>query len=425
MLTNVFQQKLDEIFALQLGQDVSLIASQEETIEFIHPNKNFLYSLCDRVTYLFSIDPVVLELTSPIVTVGDLHGHYLDLIRIIQACGHPSNTKYIFLGDIVDRGEFSFETILLIFLMKACYPLNIFLIRGNHEFDGLCSKYGFFNEIHLEYCDKRIYYAFTNVFAQIPIAAIIDHVTICVHGGIGPELSDINKLKNVNRPIENFNQNLTGPLFWSDPSPTVTDFKPSPRGTGYLFGHNALLDFLEASQAVRIVRGHECIKEGYSTLFEERVVTIFSASNYCGTLNNESAILLMSPDGEDEVKRFPPLPYLKRCYANFRKEQEIKNEYKNVGPSFSTGSVLLKSVINMQPSKNGERINNQSNLFSGNFNNVINSTNFHNGSICAFPGMNAPSVSPALHRLQQLNQRQTKMNQSTSFTSQKWTEFKV
>ena len=382
---NPFQKKLNEMLR-HLSQCISCISNHEATLEIRLPSKNFVFDICDRATSMFSYDPIVLGISSPIVTVGDLHGHYLDLLRIMQVCGHPQSTKYIFLGDIVDRGEFSLETIIMIFLMKICYPTNVFVIRGNHEFDQLASKYGFLTEVLTEYQDRNVYNAFLKAFSQMPIAAVIDEVTICVHGGIGPGIVDIDTIRAIKRPIDAFSQDYTASLFWSDPNPTINDYQPSPRGTGFLFGKENLLDFLENSNAVRIVRGHEYVQEGYYTCFDDRVVTIFSASNYCGTMNNESAVLIMEPNGEDEIKRFPPLAYIKRSHAKITKDNDIKST-QAIGSSMSAGSVMLKSPLN--PSKHRNH------------------------------------VTPALHRLQELNQKQMKMNQSLSLCSNKWTEYRI
>ncbi|KAK8885646.1 hypothetical protein M9Y10_041098 [Tritrichomonas musculus] len=337
---NPYQHKLDEMLN-HTFIDMSKVASNKIKLSFTYPTKSFLCSLCDYVQYYFSNEPIVLELESPIVTVGDLHGNYLDLIRILQVCGHPSQTKYLFLGDIVDRGEFSFETILLIFLMKICYPTNIYLIRGNHEFGCLCSKYGFGNELYNEYQDHIVFNYICRAFNYIPLTAVVDKVIFCVHGGIGPDVPNIDTIKSIQRPIENFTAKITSSLIWSDPNSDVTNFEPSPRGIGYLFGQDNLLDFLEASKAVRIVRGHQFVPEGYVSLFDDRVITVFSSSNYCGTMNNEAAVLCMQPDGNDEIKRFPPLPFLKRCCVKFRKEVDINPAF-TVRPSSSTGSVFLR-----------------------------------------------------------------------------------
>ena len=341
--TEHFKTLLDAQLAC-LTKDVSKIAAHEEQLVIQRVPAQSLVMLCERIRYCFSNEDTVLDLASPIVAVGDLHGHFLDLLRILQLCGLPGddpNLRYLILGDIVDRGEFSLETITLLYLLKAVYPSQIYFIRGNHEFDSLCSKYGFCAEILNEYPgDNRVYPAFLASFAQMPLGAVIDGVTVCLHGGIGPLVKSLDVIRSIKKPLDSFGSPLVASILWSDPNEKVVDYRTSPRGTGYLFGQNALLDFLETSQAVRIIRGHECVAEGYATMFDDRVVTIFSASNYCGVSENEAAVLVMDPEGEDELKRLPPLPYYRRRFAKVEIDERERIRGISMSGSLSAGTIF-------------------------------------------------------------------------------------
>ncbi len=89
--------------------------------------------LCMAAREVFLSQPTLIELSPPVKIVGDVHGQYTDLIRLFEMCGFPPSSNYLFLGDYVDRGKQSLETILLLLCYKVKYPENFFLLRGNHE----------------------------------------------------------------------------------------------------------------------------------------------------------------------------------------------------------------------------------------------------------------------------------------------------
>ena len=108
--------------------------------------------------------PILLDLVPPLVICGDIHGQFHDLLRIIQKCGDPANVNYLFLGDYIDRGFRSIDTIILLFCYKILYPQNIFLLRGNHEISFVNYCRGFLDDIKKELNDKSIWYKFNETF---------------------------------------------------------------------------------------------------------------------------------------------------------------------------------------------------------------------------------------------------------------------
>ena len=272
--------------------------------------------ICRDAATTFASEPTLLELTSPVIVVGDLHGHILDLVRIFQTYGLPPKSSYLFLGDLIDRGEFSTETVLLLFILKVLYPRSVNILRGNHEFQNSAEQFGFLHEVTASYT-RATFDAFMQAFSWLPLAAVIDRTTLCIHGGVGSTLSTAGQIRLISRPILNLESDVVSGMLWSDPTDETDGFVFSRRGAGAKFGQTALFELLAASRLERLVRGHEFKQEGTSTMFDGHCVTIFSASNYCGMKRNVGAVMEMRGPEEMEAKIFPPLDYLKRGCATF------------------------------------------------------------------------------------------------------------
>jgi len=120
-------------------------------------------SICSRARELFLDQPPLIELEAPVKIVGDIHGQYSDLIRMFEMCGFPPTANFLFLGDYVDRGKNSLETILLLLCYKIKYPENFFLLRGNHECANVTRVYGFYDECKRR-CNVKIWKTFVDTF---------------------------------------------------------------------------------------------------------------------------------------------------------------------------------------------------------------------------------------------------------------------
>jgi protein phosphatase len=266
-----------------------------------------------HVRELFKAEPVLLEVSSPCVVVGDIHGHIGDLARILTTFGRPSEQRYVFLGDLVDRGCFSLECVVVVFLMKAIAPAHVFLIRGNHEFEVICGQGGFLTQVVEAFGTAAVFQAAVSAFASMPLAGVVDGSILCVHGGLAPGMTSLQQIQAIERPIADFSDRLVEGLLWSDPSPDVDDFEPSnTRRVGSRFGERAAAAFLAANRLKMIVRAHECVADGCRESFNGAVVTVFTASNYCGTSGNQGGALQILIVGTTNIRRFPPLPWRTR-----------------------------------------------------------------------------------------------------------------
>ncbi|VDM63668.1 unnamed protein product [Angiostrongylus costaricensis] len=168
-------------------------------------------SLIIMAKEVFAAQPMMLECTAPINVCGDIHGQLSDLFRIFDLIGWPPTVNYLFLGDYIDRGRWSLETMLLLFSLKLKFPENFLLLRGNHETTIVNRIYGFYEDIVRRFGTPRLFNTFQEVFAMMPLSVVISDRILCMHGGISPQLltvGSISILKAITRPLlaHNFKQ---------------------------------------------------------------------------------------------------------------------------------------------------------------------------------------------------------------------------
>jgi diadenosine tetraphosphatase ApaH/serine/threonine PP2A family protein phosphatase len=241
----------------------------------------------------------MIPVASPVVVVGDLHGSLLDLLRILQGFGAPPETRYLFLGDYVDRGPHSIAVICLVLSFLCKFPSRLFLLRGNHEFSQINRVYGFWDEIIQRYKSDVLWTRFQEVFSWMPLAAVVDRSVFCVHGGLSPLLDTPQVLADLEMPISNyFGRSLISDLVWSDPIDVMYGFQFNKRGSGKLFGIDKVEDFLRKNNMKLLVRAHQCNQSGFRTFANMMGVTVFSSSNYCNLSDNKCGVLVVKDEKE-------------------------------------------------------------------------------------------------------------------------------
>ena len=258
----------------------------------VHLSEADIKLLCARVRPILLLEdqPMLLELEAPIKICGDIHGQYSDLLRLFEYGGFPPTSNYLFLGDYVDRGKQSIETICLLLAYKILYRNNFFILRGNHESAGINRIYGFYDECKRRYTIK-LWKLFSDIFNCLPAAAIIDDKILCMHGGLSPELHNLQQIANIERPCDIPDIGLLCDLLWSDPDNKIRGWDENDRGVSYVFGSDIVTNFLQKHDLDLIVRAHQVVEDGYEFFAERRLVTIFSAPNYCGEFDNAGAMI--------------------------------------------------------------------------------------------------------------------------------------
>ncbi|PKA50885.1 Serine/threonine-protein phosphatase BSL2 like [Apostasia shenzhenica] len=282
---------------------------------------NEVADLCDNAERIFSSEPSVLQIKAPVKIFGDLHGQFGDLMRLFDEYGAPSTAgdiayiDYLFLGDYVDRGQHSLETITLLLALKVEYPHNVHLIRGNHEAADINALFGFRIECIERLGERDGIWAWLRInrlFNWLPLAAIIEKKILCMHGGIGRSINSVEQIENLQRPIAmEAGSVILMDLLWSDPTEndSVEGLRPNARGPGLVtFGPDRVMEFCNSNDLQLIVRAHECVMDGFERFAQGHLITLFSATNYCGTANNAGAILVLGRDLVVVPKLIHPLP---------------------------------------------------------------------------------------------------------------------
>ncbi|KAK7516882.1 Metallo-dependent phosphatase-like protein [Phyllosticta citricarpa] len=254
-------------------------------------------------TEILKSEPNLLEMDAPITVCGDVHGQYYDLMKLFEVGGDPAETRYLFLGDYVDRGYFSIECVLYLWCLKIWYPNTLWLLRGNHECRHLTDYFTFKLECKHKY-SEAVYEACMESFCALPLAAVMNKQFLCIHGGLSPELHTLEDLKSIDRFREPPTHGLMCDILWADPLEEFGQEKTSEffvhnhvRGCSYFFSYPAACAFLEKNNLLSIIRAHEAQDAGYRMYRKTRttgfpsVMTIFSAPNYLDVYNNKAAVL--------------------------------------------------------------------------------------------------------------------------------------
>uniref|UniRef100_H2YPV8 Serine/threonine-protein phosphatase n=1 Tax=Ciona savignyi TaxID=51511 RepID=H2YPV8_CIOSA len=250
-------------------------------------------------------EKTMVDIEAPVTVCGDIHGQFFDLMKLFEVGGNPATTKYLFLGDYVDRGYYSIECVLYLWALKILYPGTLHLLRGNHECRHLTEYFTFKQECTIKYSDK-VYDACMNGFDCLPLAALMNQQFLCVHGGLSPELNSLEDIKKA--ILDRFKEPPAfGPmcdLLWADPleefgnEHSTEHFSHNTvRGCSYFYSYPAVCEFLQKNSLLSLIRAHEAQDAGYrmykksSTTGFPSLITIFSAPNYLDVYNNKAAVL--------------------------------------------------------------------------------------------------------------------------------------
>eukprot|EP01065_Artemidia_motanka_P018604 TRINITY_DN2192_c0_g1_i1.p1 TRINITY_DN2192_c0_g1~~TRINITY_DN2192_c0_g1_i1.p1 ORF type:complete len:526 (+),score=51.21 TRINITY_DN2192_c0_g1_i1:99-1676(+) len=312
-------------------------------------------ALLERLHSLLADEPALVDVESDAWVFGDVHGNYRDLNFFLAELVPFDITlccdRLVFLGDYVDRGNYSVECVLRLFALKVAAPETVVLLRGNHEDPAVCGALMYGDQSFLGQCKQHFgesdglsfFSLACACFARLPVAAVIDKRIFCSHGGF-PRVTDptgadcrTSALRHSQFPripslfSEETAQKAHDPspegklflrqwtsvydLLWSDPAVSEMDtsdehgFMPSERGgIGVSFTSRAVDVFLENNDYDLMIRAHQEKRAGLRLSQSNRVITVFSSSNYQGHGNGAGLVSVRRRGGISLVVKVRPQP---------------------------------------------------------------------------------------------------------------------
>ncbi len=275
-------------------EDASSSSNLDQWIEKLYGCKPLTESevktLCEQAKDILVDESNVQPVRAPVTICGDVHGQLHDLVELFKIGGMAPDTNYLFMGDYVDRGYYSVETVSLLLCLKTRYPDRVHLLRGNHESRQITQVYGFYDECVRKYGSGNVWKLFTDLFDYLPLTAVVEDQIFCLHGGLSPSVDTFDHIRELDRVQEPPHEGPMCDLLWSDPDERK-GWGISPRGAGYIFGGDISEMFNHRNGLSLIARAHQLVMDGYNWSHTMNVVTIFSAPNYCYRCGNQGAIL--------------------------------------------------------------------------------------------------------------------------------------
>ena len=300
-MSNVQYTRLTQLERFDLDKQIEKVSDE---VPLTEPEIKVLVAKAKEV---LAKEDNVQPVSAPVTICGDVHGQFHDLLELFTIGGKCPDTNYLFMGDYVDRGYHSIETLCLLLLLKIRYPTRIYLTRGNHESTEITQLYGFYDECVQKFGNANVWKMFTGLFNYLPISASVNNKIFCLHGGLSPDIETIDEIRKIDRRRDVPSSGAMCDLLWSDPEERL-GWGVSPRGAGYIFGSDISKKFTQRNNLMMVNRAHQLVMKGYNWSHEKLVCTLFSAPNYCYRCGNQAGIMEVDENMKFNIQQFDPNP---------------------------------------------------------------------------------------------------------------------
>ncbi|PPD90728.1 hypothetical protein GOBAR_DD12345 [Gossypium barbadense] len=286
------------------------------TSNALAPVASKVRALCDKAKEILMDESNVQPVKSPVTICGDIHGQFHDLAELFRIGGKCPDTNYLFMGDYVDRGYYSVETVTLLVALKVRYPQRITILRGNHESRQITQVYGFYDECLRKYGSANVWKIFTDLFDYFPLTALDINLGV-------PQILEILSTMWLNLKFSVSMVDCRHPLKpWITYVISIVSKKSLMRVpcviycglirmivvVGVFLQGDISEQFNHTNNLKLIARAHQLVMEGYNWGHEQKVVTIFSAPNYCYRCGNMASILEVDDCKGHTFIQFEPAP---------------------------------------------------------------------------------------------------------------------
>ncbi|KAJ8972429.1 hypothetical protein NQ317_012447 [Molorchus minor] len=293
----------DKAFCKELDQWIEQLNECKQLTE------NQVKTLCDKAKEILSKESNVQEVKCPVTVCGDVHGQFHDLMELFRIGGSSPDTNYLFMGDYVDRGYYSVETVTLLVALKVRYKERITILRGNHESRQITQVYGFYDECLRKYGNANVWKFFTDLFDYLPLTALVDSQIFCLHGGLSPSIDTLDHIRSL-RSFARGEFPMKGQCvtYFGRTRTIVVDGVFHPVELVTHLARTSPKTFNHSNGLTLVSRAHQLVMEGYNWCHERNVVTIFSAPNYCYRCGNQAAIMELDDALKYSFLQFDPAP---------------------------------------------------------------------------------------------------------------------
>lgn len=281
------------------------------------PSEKEVQLLCMKAVEILAEEPSLKKVSAPVTICGNICGQFFDLIELFNICGNVPETNYLFLGGYIDISYYSLETFLLLLALKVRYPIRITLLRGDKESRQESIYYGLYDECLRKYKNSNIWKLCTDSFECLPFAAVVEDKIFCVHGGLSPNITSIDEINLIQRRNALTNTDPVRDLLFGCPDKKIDDFYfMHKRFNAYLFGKNAVEKFNQRNKIDLIVRSHQLIMNGFDFMFDDKLLTIYSAPNHRYKCKNEGSVLECDDMMSKKIISFKAAPQnVRKCFS--------------------------------------------------------------------------------------------------------------